>query len=79
MEGDGFMAGLRAVMKKWGWADWQIDEARPIFLRACEEVGIVVRRNGGLEVTGLAEDEEAWARVWRALDDSGIAHRADAS
>ena len=71
MDGE-FVEMLHKLMRDWHWSETQINEALPKVIEACSRVGVVAWQNGELVGTDLMDDDEAWDRVWTALDKEGI-------
>ena len=65
---DEMIEGLRDLLRSWGWTEAAIAGRLPQILRACVDVGILVRvKDDGFEVTDLLHDEGAWDRLQRLL------------
>ena len=76
---DGMIEDIRNLMRSWGWTETMIDRNLPRLVQACIEIGILVPIEGdGFEITDLLDDEGAWDRLQRLLQDRGIGGQAAA-
>ena len=65
---DDMIESLRDLLRSWGWTEAAIDARIPQILRACVDVGILVRvKDDGFEITDLLHDEGAWDALQRLL------------
>ncbi len=67
-----FVETLKDLMRSWRWAEWQIAQELPKFLKVCEGVGIVRATEGGYEPTTLVTSPQAWDTVKKHLEEMGM-------